>query len=77
MFLDINNYKIRIKMIVSIYIYILYYTIYTIYIYIYNNHTEHLANFKWLRGGIEFIDVIPKSASGKILRRTLVERYNK
>jgi acyl-coenzyme A synthetase/AMP-(fatty) acid ligase len=31
------------------------------------------ANFKWLRGGIEFVDVIPKSPSGKILRRILRE----
>jgi acyl-coenzyme A synthetase/AMP-(fatty) acid ligase len=26
------------------------------------------SNHKWLRGGIEFIDVVPKSPSGKILR---------
>lgn len=26
---------------------------------------------KWLAGGIEFVDVIPKSASGKVLRRVL------
>lgn len=29
------------------------------------------ARHKWLAGGIEFIDVIPKSPSGKILRRLL------
>ncbi|KAF2656834.1 acetyl-CoA synthetase-like protein, partial [Lophiostoma macrostomum CBS 122681] len=29
------------------------------------------AHFKWLKGGIEFIDAIPKSASGKILRKEL------
>ena len=35
--------------------------------------SEHLAPFKWLRGGIVYIDEIPKSASGKILRRVLIE----
>lgn len=35
-------------------------------------HVEkNKARHKWLKGGIEFIDVIPKSASGKILRRLL------
>ncbi|KAH7378246.1 hypothetical protein BKA66DRAFT_571676 [Pyrenochaeta sp. MPI-SDFR-AT-0127] len=33
-----------------------------------------VANHKRLRGGIVFIDEIPKSASGKILRRMLKER---
>jgi acyl-coenzyme A synthetase/AMP-(fatty) acid ligase len=32
---------------------------------------EHKARHKWLKGGVEFIDVIPKSPSGKILRRLL------
>jgi acyl-CoA synthetase (AMP-forming)/AMP-acid ligase II len=32
---------------------------------------DHKTNYKWLRGGIEFIDVVPKSPSGKILRRLL------
>jgi len=32
------------------------------------------ARHKWLAGGIEFIDVIPKSASGKILRRLLRDK---
>ena len=35
-------------------------------------HVEvHKAHYKRLRGGVEFIGVIPKSASGKILRRRL------
>ncbi|KAJ4566391.1 hypothetical protein HRR86_001495 [Exophiala dermatitidis] len=32
------------------------------------------ARHKWLAGGIEFIDVIPKSPSGKILRRLLRDK---
>lgn len=38
-------------------------------------HTAHeSARYKWLDGGIEFIDEIPKSPSGKILRRLLRDR---
>ena len=32
---------------------------------------EHVAEYKRLAGGIEFIDAIPKSAAGKILRKDL------
>ncbi|EFX02406.1 phenylacetyl-ligase [Grosmannia clavigera kw1407] len=32
---------------------------------------EHKASYKWLKGGVEFIDEIPKTPSGKILRRLL------
>lgn len=34
------------------------------------------ARFKWLEGGVEFVTAIPKSASGKILRRKLQDRSN-
>lgn len=32
------------------------------------------SRHKWLKGGVEFIDVIPKSPSGKILRRFLRDK---
>lgn len=35
---------------------------------------EHKAPYKWIKGGVEFIDVIPKSPSGKILRRMLRDK---
>lgn len=35
---------------------------------------EHKARHKWLKGGVEFVDVIPKSPSGKILRRLLRDK---
>ena len=35
---------------------------------------EHKSRHKWLKGGVEFIDVIPKSPSGKILRRILRDK---
>lgn len=35
---------------------------------------DHKSHPKWLVGGVEFIDVIPKSASGKILRRLLRDK---
>jgi len=42
---------------------------------------ERVTAYKRLRGGIEFVDAIPKSPSGKILRRILQqqerEKYNK
>ncbi|KAF2822939.1 acetyl-CoA synthetase-like protein [Ophiobolus disseminans] len=38
-------------------------------------HVEkHKARYKWLAGGVEFIDEIPKSPSGKILRRFLRDK---
>lgn len=36
---------------------------------------ESLSKYKWLRGGIEVVDTIPKSPTGKVLRRQLVEKY--
>jgi len=35
---------------------------------------QHKSRHKWLAGGVEFIDVIPKSPSGKILRRFLRDK---
>ena len=35
---------------------------------------QHKARHKWLKGGVEFVDVIPKSPSGKILRRMLRDK---
>lgn len=32
---------------------------------------ERTAKYKWLRGGVVFVDAIPKSPSGKILRRIM------
>lgn len=32
------------------------------------------SKHKWLVGGVEFIDAIPKSPSGKILRRLLRDK---
>jgi len=41
--------------------------------------SEHVAPYKKLRGGVAFIDEIPKSASGKILRKELqkIEQTNR
>lgn len=35
------------------------------------------VQYKWLAGGVEFIDSIPKSPSGKILRRVLQDTARK
>ncbi len=34
-----------------------------------------VVRFKYLKGGVEFIDVIPKNPSGKILRRQLRDEW--
>jgi 4-coumarate--CoA ligase len=38
---------------------------------------DHVAQHKRLRGGVVFVDAIPKSGSGKILRRVLREQAKK
>lgn len=35
-----------------------------------------LSRYKWLRGGIAVINEIPKSSTGKVLRRQLVDQYD-
>lgn len=40
-----------------------------------SRHVEkHKAKSKRLKGGVEFVNAIPKNASGKILRRLLRDR---
>ena len=41
------------------------------------SNAEKVANFKRLRGGLVFIEQIPKTPTGKIMRRVLVERYKR
>jgi len=36
---------------------------------------EKLSRYKWLRGGVGVVDQIPKSPTGKVLRRALVDAY--
>ncbi|KAG1849898.1 hypothetical protein DFJ58DRAFT_729363 [Suillus subalutaceus] len=36
-----------------------------------------LSRYKWLRGGITCVETIPKSPTGKVLRRVLVDEYAK
>lgn len=36
---------------------------------------ENASKAKWLRGGVQFIDVIPRNPSGKLLRREMREMY--
>ncbi|KAJ7069088.1 hypothetical protein C8F01DRAFT_1111526 [Mycena amicta] len=40
-------------------------------------HEEQLSRYKWLRGGIEVVKTIPKTPTGKTLRRMLQEEYEK
>lgn len=36
---------------------------------------KNLSRYKWLRGGFEVVDAIPKNPTGKVVRRALVDRY--
>ncbi|KII90716.1 hypothetical protein PLICRDRAFT_52417 [Plicaturopsis crispa FD-325 SS-3] len=38
---------------------------------------ENLSKYKWLRGGIGIVDEIPKSPTGKVLRRVLQDKHEK
>ncbi|EIM81740.1 acetyl-CoA synthetase-like protein [Stereum hirsutum FP-91666 SS1] len=40
-------------------------------------HKEALSKYKWLRGGFGIVDQIPKSPTGKVLRRHLQEEYKR
>ncbi|KAF9046143.1 amp dependent CoA ligase [Panaeolus papilionaceus] len=40
-------------------------------------HKTHLSKYKHLRGGIEVVNEIPKSPTGKVLRRVLQDKYEK
>ncbi|KZT65405.1 acetyl-CoA synthetase-like protein [Daedalea quercina L-15889] len=41
---------------------------------VYHHVAQARSREKWLTGGVEFVEAIPKNASGKILRRVLRER---
>ena len=34
--------------------------------------SDHKVRYKWLDGGVEFVNVIPKNPSGKILVRSFL-----
>ncbi|KAF7768672.1 hypothetical protein Agabi119p4_7915 [Agaricus bisporus var. burnettii] len=40
-----------------------------------NWHKKNLSKYKWLRGGFEVVTEIPKSPTGKTLRRVLQDQY--
>ncbi|KAL2834167.1 hypothetical protein BJY01DRAFT_239193 [Aspergillus pseudoustus] len=44
---------------------------------VHEHMAEHLAKYKQLRGGVVFLDNIPKTASGKYLKRKLLDLYQK
>lgn len=39
------------------------------------SNSGKVSNYKWLAGGVRFVDEIPKSPSGKILRRFLRDQF--
>ena len=39
------------------------------------NFTGKVSKTKKLRGGVQFLEEIPKNPSGKILRRVIKEKY--
>lgn len=41
-----------------------------------NYVANHVSKFKQIRGGVQFVDSIPKTASGKILRREIRKLYS-
>ena len=45
--------------------------------HVYDTIKAKLTKYKWLEGGVKFVDVIPKNLSGKILKRVLRERAEK
>ncbi|KAF7355679.1 hypothetical protein MSAN_01485700 [Mycena sanguinolenta] len=40
-------------------------------------YKESLSKYKWLRGGIEVVDELPKTATGKTMRRVLQDEYER
>ncbi|KAJ6515185.1 hypothetical protein C8R47DRAFT_1276472 [Mycena vitilis] len=40
-------------------------------------HKESLSKYKWLRGGIEVVDELPKTPTGKTIRRVLQDEYER
>ena len=46
-----------------------------LFLLLFRQHVQDAkVSYKWLTGGVEFIDVIPKNPSGKLLRRILRDR---
>jgi 4-coumarate--CoA ligase len=35
---------------------------------------QRLSRHKWLTGGVAFIDVVPRTSTGKVIRRALQQR---